>query len=102
VFQTGSVVEQGTHDELIAKNGVYAQLVAIQMGKGADEEELERKKALEAREYEKKVQRALMPWGRGGGLDGLKAAGPVLFGTIVALARGFGLNCAYRVSADKQ
>lgn len=52
LFQTGRVVEQGTHDELIAKNGAYANMVAIQMGKSPEEE---RKRALEAREYEKKV-----------------------------------------------
>ena len=30
VFQQGNVVEQGTHHELLAQNGVYAQLYRIQ------------------------------------------------------------------------
>ena len=30
VMQKGEIIEQGTHDELIAKNGMYSKLVAMQ------------------------------------------------------------------------
>mgnify|MGYP003585372463 CR=1 FL=1 len=30
VLQKGEIAEQGTHDELLAKNGIYAKLVAMQ------------------------------------------------------------------------
>ena len=30
VMQKGEIVEQGTHDELIQKDGMYAKLVAMQ------------------------------------------------------------------------
>ncbi|MBF2073796.1 MAG: ABC transporter ATP-binding protein [Synechococcales cyanobacterium C42_A2020_086] len=34
VIQQGQIVEQGTHAELIAKGGVYANLYALQLGEG--------------------------------------------------------------------
>jgi ATP-binding cassette subfamily B protein len=34
VIQQGQVVEQGTHGELIAHNGIYANLYALQLGTG--------------------------------------------------------------------
>jgi len=30
VMQKGEIVEQGTHSELLAKNGAYSKLVAMQ------------------------------------------------------------------------
>jgi subfamily B ATP-binding cassette protein MsbA len=30
VMQKGEIVEQGTHDELLAKNGTYSKLVMMQ------------------------------------------------------------------------
>jgi len=33
VIQQGQIVEQGTHAELIAQQGVYANLYALQLGK---------------------------------------------------------------------
>ena len=30
VMQKGEIVEQGNHDELLAKNGTYAKLVSLQ------------------------------------------------------------------------
>lgn len=30
VMQKGQIVEQGTHDELLAKNGTYSKLVMMQ------------------------------------------------------------------------
>ena len=30
VLQHGSVVEEGTHDELVSRNGIYAELFALQ------------------------------------------------------------------------
>ena len=30
VMQKGEIVEQGNHDELLAKNGMYARLVSMQ------------------------------------------------------------------------
>jgi ATP-binding cassette subfamily B multidrug efflux pump len=35
VFHKGSIVEQGTHDALLAENGVYARLHALQFAEGA-------------------------------------------------------------------
>jgi ATP-binding cassette, subfamily B, multidrug efflux pump len=35
VIQQGQIIEQGTHTELIAQNGVYANLYALQLGKDA-------------------------------------------------------------------
>src|SRR4029078_4921018 len=35
VLKDGVVAEEGTHDELVAKNGVYAELHRIQAGGGA-------------------------------------------------------------------
>lgn len=54
MFKDGKVAEQGKHDELIAKDGVYAQLVRIQMG--STEADEESKKQEEERKYEQKVQ----------------------------------------------
>lgn len=36
VFQGGVVVEQGTHQQLLAKKGVYHMLVTKQMGHGRE------------------------------------------------------------------
>lgn len=36
VLQGGVVVEQGTHQQLLAKKGVYHMLVTTQMGHGRD------------------------------------------------------------------
>lgn len=36
VFQGGVVVEQGTHQQLLAKKGVYHMLVTTQMGHGRE------------------------------------------------------------------
>ena len=33
VIQQGQIIEQGTHAELIAQQGVYANLYALQLGK---------------------------------------------------------------------
>ena len=35
VLKGGAVVEQGTHDELIARGGVYAEFYRIQFGTAA-------------------------------------------------------------------
>ena len=38
VMQSGTIIEQGSHDELIYKNGVYARLVRAQdLGRGLDD-----------------------------------------------------------------
>ena len=37
VVQQGQIVEQGTHDELIAQSGVYANLYALQLGADASD-----------------------------------------------------------------
>jgi hypothetical protein len=38
-LKDGCVAEQGTHDELLAAGGVYADLNRIQTGVGADADE---------------------------------------------------------------
>lgn len=39
MISKGSLVESGTHSELIAKDGVYANLVRIQMGGSVEQHE---------------------------------------------------------------
>lgn len=53
MFRDGQVAEQGTHDELIAQDGVYANLVRIQISHPEDPEAV--KKREEERKYEQKV-----------------------------------------------
>jgi ATP-binding cassette, subfamily B (MDR/TAP), member 1 len=44
VLSKGEIIEQGTHDELLARNGMYANLVNAQhISSTADEEKAERK-----------------------------------------------------------
>jgi ATP-binding cassette subfamily B (MDR/TAP) protein 1 len=44
VLSKGEIVEQGTHDQLLARNGMYANLVNAQhISSTADEEKAERK-----------------------------------------------------------
>ena len=35
VLEDGAIAEQGTHDELLALNGIYAELHRVQLGTGA-------------------------------------------------------------------
>ena len=56
-FQDGVVAEQGTHDELLAKNGVYANLVRIQVSASAQEDPAEKeRKRREVQAYELQVR----------------------------------------------
>ena len=50
VIDSGKIVEQGTHDELLKKEGVYFKLVEAQQGKDNDDIELEFATAKERRE----------------------------------------------------
>ena len=49
VVNDGQIAEQGTHQELLAKNGIYAKLVEIQQGKDNDDIEMEFATARERR-----------------------------------------------------
>jgi len=49
----GKIVEIGSHEELIAKNGIYADLVRLQMTTGGDVETAQDEKAVEQEETEK-------------------------------------------------
>ena len=35
VMDAGSIIDAGTHDELVVRNPIYAQMVALQFGEGA-------------------------------------------------------------------
>jgi subfamily B ATP-binding cassette protein MsbA len=35
VLKDGVVAEEGTHDELVARNGIYAELYRVQVGPNA-------------------------------------------------------------------
>ena len=35
VMDAGSIIDAGTHDELVVRNPIYAQMVALQFGDGA-------------------------------------------------------------------
>ena len=37
VIENGRIVEQGTHDEMLQRNGAYARLYNAQFGVGAEE-----------------------------------------------------------------
>lgn len=39
MIENGTVAERGTHDELIAKNGIYMQLVVRQLTAGDKDSE---------------------------------------------------------------
>lgn len=40
ILKDGSILEQGTHDELVAKKGYYYELVCLQTGEKADKKEV--------------------------------------------------------------
>jgi ATP-binding cassette subfamily B protein len=54
VFEEGRIVEIGTHEDLLARDGIYAKMVKIQTQLTRDKESVDDVRALAAKEAEKK------------------------------------------------